>query len=96
MIKKVGQHNYKIKKQIYDYKAGDLLKTENGDFLIIYVDVCDKDSELYGYGGIYIDDDFKFQPEMQYFEKDINDLINEINSDGKIVDVVRNYIKNKI
>jgi hypothetical protein len=96
MIKKIGQHNYKIKNQNKDYKVGDLLKTENGDFLIINVDVYDEGFELVGYGGVYIDDDFNFPPEMQYFEEDFNILIDKINKDGKIIGVIKNYIKNNI
>lgn len=66
------------------YESGDLIHTNEGDFLLISIEVCGGKNEYFGWGAIYIDDEDGSPTEMQYINEDLDDLIYELNEACKI------------
>lgn len=78
-----GFEEWEMLNNVSDYDVGDVLVTDNGDFLLISVAVSE--SHMTGYGAIYIDD--QKYTELQYFDDDLKSLVVRINCDGIITDV---------
>jgi hypothetical protein len=65
--------------------SGDVLITDNGNFMIVSIGVCEP--EYFGWGAMYIDDECEYPVEIQYMHNELEDLINEIMKDCKIIDI---------
>lgn len=77
-------------------KVGDILKTTNGDFLIIQIGVdFDNLSHFPRYGAIYIDYKYEHPYELQYVSDDLKDLFKDISDDGDVIEVVGSKVVNK-
>lgn len=78
-------------------KSGDILITSNGNFMIINIDSYQRDNndEYIGYGAIFVDDDDtldRYNYEIQYMNKEIEDLIKRIENDCEIIRVATGLI----
>jgi len=66
---------------IINYEVGDVLHTNNGDFLIVSIESFDNENnnkELCGYGAIYLDKENEYPIEMQFISSNIQELVRNI------------------
>ena len=73
-----------------DIELGDLLKTTNGDFLIVSVDVREF-QDVPQYGAVYMSDEDCYPPELQYLSCSLDGLMNHILHDSDLLEVVPKF-----
>ena len=69
---------------------GDLLKTTNGDFLIVSVDVREF-QDVPQYGAVYMNDEDYYPPELQYLSYSLDGLMSHILRDSDLLEVVPRF-----
>jgi len=69
--------------------SGDILITDNGNFMIINIACGEYTEEFFGWCAMYIDDEKKYPLEIQYIVSDDNLdlLIEQIKRDCKILKI---------
>lgn len=78
-----------------DIKSGDVLVTDNGDFMIIRVECCGENTEeFFGWCAMFVDDEYEYPLEIQYIinEDNLGLLIEEIKMDQKVIKVVKGKV----
>lgn len=81
--------------KISNIESGDVLITSNGDFMIIGIDCCGKDTkEFLGWCAMFVDDEYEYPLEIQYIisEDNLDLLIEQIEIDQQIIGVVKGKI----
>lgn len=83
--------------KVSNITSGDVLITTNGNFMIIGIECCGKNTEeIFGWCAMFVDDDEhdKYPLEIQYIinEDNLDLLIKRIQTDQKIIAVVKSKI----
>lgn len=76
-------------------KSGDLLITSNGNFMIVGIECCGKNTEeFFGWCAMYIDDEHEYPLEIQYIisEDNLDLLIEQIKRESQIIKIVKSKI----
>lgn len=74
----------------YTFKNNMIIKTTNGDFMIVSIEVYPENDKytLCTFGGMYIDDEQEYPFEIQYMDEDVDALIKQISKDGDILEII--------
>lgn len=81
--------------KIRNIESGDVLITSNGDFMIIRIDCCGKDTEEFlGWCAMFVDYEYEYPLEIQYIinEDNLDLLIEQIEMDQQIIGVVKGKV----
>ena len=81
--------------KINNIQSGDVLITSNGNFMIVGIDCCGKNTlEFCGWCAMFVDDEYEYPLEVQYIINvdDLDSLIKQIGKDQQIIEVVKGKV----
>lgn len=75
----------------YSLKNNTIVKTDDGDFMIVPIEVCGSNEreDIFSFGAMFIDSEGEYHFEIQLVDEDYQRLIDRLDKEiGKVLDII--------